>query len=176
MEQTITIRRLEAADVDVVTDIYAEVLEPSYISFSELGEGKAAGPGRLDDRAAAIFRSQLLSLLSSAQHGFFVACLDEEIAGFVLASLHEAEAGHTECWLDDIGVRQNQQRRGLARALAEQVFDWGAGGGANYFLLESGVRNEGAHRLFHSLGFEPLATVFWRDGRSAERAASPPDS
>jgi ribosomal protein S18 acetylase RimI-like enzyme len=162
MGQVVTIRAMTSADIDVVTAIYAEVLDPSYISFSELNEGKAESFGKLADRAAAIFREQLVSLLPSSQHGFFVATADDAIVGFALASLHRAEAGHIECWLDDIGVSHRWQRRGIAQALVGQVFEWGAKGNAQYFLLESGVENESAHRLFERLGFQPLSTVFWR--------------
>jgi ribosomal protein S18 acetylase RimI-like enzyme len=162
MGQVITIRAMTSADIDVVATIYAEVLDPSYISFSELSEGKAETFGQLSDRAAAIFREQLVSLLPSPQHGFFVATVDEAMIGFALASLHRAEAGHIECWLDDIGVSHMWQRRGIAQALVGQVFDWGTRRNAKYFLLESGVENESAHRLFERLGFQPLSTVFWR--------------
>jgi ribosomal protein S18 acetylase RimI-like enzyme len=164
MEQIIMIRMMVAADVDVVTSIYAEVLDPSYISFSELAEGKAEAFGQLSEQAALIFRAQLISLLSSPHHGFFVATLADDIVGFALASLHRAGAGHIECWLDDIGVSHKSQRRGIAQALVERVFDWGTKGNAKYFLLESGVENEAAHCLFERLGFRPLSTVFWRAG------------
>ncbi|HEX8920554.1 MAG TPA: GNAT family N-acetyltransferase [Pyrinomonadaceae bacterium] len=164
MQQQVAIRRLAAADVDDVTRVYAEVLEPSYISFSELGEGKAEGFSKLSPNAARIFREQLVSLLESSQHGFFVATINDEVVGFALASIQAAEAGHTECWLDDLGVSHKWRQHGIAKALVSQVFAWGAEGNAAYYLLESGVRNESAHHLFESLGFQPLSTVFWREG------------
>ena len=39
MNSEVSIRKMTALEIDVVTVIYAEVLEPSYISFSELNEG-----------------------------------------------------------------------------------------------------------------------------------------
>ena len=153
------------ADIDAVTSVYAEVLDPSYISFSELAEGKAEDFSKLSSRAPDIFRQQLAHLFDSADHGFFVATVnDDEVIGFALASLQKTEAGHMECWLDDIGVRPNWRGHGIAKALVAQVFKWGAEGQASYFLLESGVRNESAHNLFEELGFHPLSTVFWRHG------------
>lgn len=164
MQQQLEIRPMAAADVEAVTALYAEVLDPSYISFSELGEGKADGPSELSAGAPGIFRDQLAALVHSPRHGFFVATIGDEVVGFALGSLHRAEAGHTECWLDDLGVGHKWRRRGVAKALVSRVFVWGAAGNASYYLLESGVRNESAHDLFESLGFRPLSTVFWRGG------------
>ena len=153
-----------ASDVDAVADLYADILGAAYISFSELKEGKATAPGRLTDHAPAIFREQLVSHVSTARHGFYVALAGGEVVGFVLASLHQADAGHTECWIDDIGVRRAWRRRGVATALLEQACRWGTAEGAKYFLLESGVQNRSAHLLCEQLGFEPLSVVLWRAG------------
>jgi GNAT superfamily N-acetyltransferase len=169
MPQDVDIRRLVAADVEPVTEIYAEVLDPSYISFSEVGEGKTEGFSKLSPEAPAIFRRQLAALVDSPRHGFFVATSGGQPVGFALASVHTTEAGHVECWLDDLGVGFEWRRRGVAKALVSRVFEWGAGQGASYFLLESGVRNESAHHLFEQLGFRPLAVVFWRGGQGDGR-------
>lgn len=161
MENRIAIRRMEETDIDAVAGVYAEVLDPSYISYSELSEGKAEAFGRLSERAPEIFREQLAALHDSPVHGFFVAVAGGEVVGFALASLRRAEAGHTECWLDDIGVRPVWRRGGVAQQLVAEVIRWGKSAGARYYLLESGVRNEAAHGLFEKNGFQPLATVFW---------------
>lgn len=163
MQQAIIVKKMSTADIEPVTSIYAEVLHPSYISFSELAEGKAEGLGKLSDRAIDIFREQLVALLDSDSHGFFVATVGDNIVGFVLASLHQTEAGHIECWVDDIGVRHKWQKNGIGKALVEQALDWGRQSRAKYFLLESGLKNESAHRLFEHLGFQPLSVVFWCD-------------
>lgn len=163
MQKQAAIRRMVAADIDAVTKIYAEVVDPSYISFSELGEGKAETGSKLSPNASVIFREQVASLWDSTDHGFFVATVDDELVGFALASVHRAEAGHLECWLDDIGVVHRWRRHGIAKALTLAVFAWGAKENAAYYLLESGVRNKSAHHFFEGLGFQPLANVFWRE-------------
>jgi GNAT superfamily N-acetyltransferase len=156
---------MASTEVEAVVRIYSDVIDPSYISFSELSEGKAETVSRLSSNAPDIFREQLKSLLHSPQHAFFVAAVDDELVGFALASLHRAEAGHTECWLDDIGVTHEWRRRGIAKALTSEVFSWGAEGKAAYYLLESGARKESAHHFFESLGFQPLSIVFFARGR-----------
>ena len=162
MEPSIEIRRMVISDVDAVAHLYGEILDATYISFSELSEGKATGPDEVSDRASAIFREQLASGIPGSQPGWFVAAIGENIVGFVLASLHQAEARHIECWVDDVGVSHAWRRRGIATLLLRRALDWGVSEGVEYFLLESGRQNESAHRLFKHLGFKPLSMVFWR--------------
>jgi GNAT superfamily N-acetyltransferase len=158
------IRRMRVSDIETVAQIYADVLEPSYISFSELAEGKAATPGKLSEDATNIFRQQLYLLIGSATHGFFVAVAGNAMIGFALASFQKTPAGHSECWIDDIGVRPELRRHGVGAALMKEVFKWGARMNCRYFLLESGIHNTSAHHLFEQMGFRPLSTVFWHSG------------
>jgi GNAT superfamily N-acetyltransferase len=163
----VTVRRMLLADIDRVAEIYAEVLNSTYISFSELAEGKAKDPNRLSKDAVSIFLRQVSSLIDSHEHMFLVA-VDGDVVGFALASIHLAEAHHLECWVDDICVAHKRQGEGVATQLVEKVLEWGSRKKVKYFLLESGINNESAHRAFVSLGFEPLATVFWRTAADAK--------
>lgn len=156
----ITIREMTSADLDDVTRLYVEVFNPSYISFSEISEGKADASGMPSNQASSIFRKQLASHLSNSPCGLFVAIFDGNVVGFAISSLRCAEAGHIECWLDDLGVSHNYRGQGIGEKLVKQVQDWGHQEEAKYYFLESGVRNEGAHHLFERLGFHPLAVVF----------------
>jgi len=164
MEHTIAVKKMTAAEIEPVTSIYAEVFHPGYISFRELAAGLAEGPGKVSDRAIAIFREQLIEMLDSDSYGLFVATVDDTVVGFSLASLHQAEAGHIECWLDDLGIRREWKGRGIGQALMERMLEWGRRGHARYFLADAGLTNEPGHRLVERFGFQPLATVFWRDG------------
>ena len=112
MKNKFCIRKLIEEDIEAVTLLYASVLDPSYISFSEIGEGKAISPNTLSKNADDIFRKQLLSLIHSPDHGFFVIHENDRIIGFALASLNTTEAGYIECWLDDICVAKEQQNKG----------------------------------------------------------------
>jgi GNAT superfamily N-acetyltransferase len=160
MHDSVTIRHMIPRDVDAVTSLYRTVFDSPYISFSELGEGKADDPFTPSPRATAIFHDQLAALLAAASDGCFTAVLHGEVIGFALASLHITEAGHKECWLDDLAVHPEWQRGGVAKALVSRVCQWANEGRARYLLLESGIRNSSAHSLFRALGFSPLAIVF----------------
>jgi len=155
---------MTGSDIEVVTRIYSDVLDETYISFSELNEGKATGPDSLTARAPIIFREQLVTNISRETSAYFVAVMGDNIVGFVLASLHQAEAEHTECWIDDLGVRHAWRRHGVGTILTRKALDWGTNEGAQYFLVESGVQNQSAHDLLERVGFKPLSVVLWRAG------------
>jgi ribosomal protein S18 acetylase RimI-like enzyme len=166
MEQVIKVREMTPADVDSVVRVYAEVFDASYISFGELETGQAEALGKPSNQAPVIFRQELVDFLNDSQVGLFIASLGVEVIGFAVARLNQTKAGHTECWLDDLGTFPICRRRGVAQALVKHVLNWGTHKGAKYFLLETGVRNEAAHKLFEHLGFHPLALVFWHSGHS----------
>jgi GNAT superfamily N-acetyltransferase len=168
MNKAPDIRKLTPEDIDTVTELYTREIDPTYISFSELNEGKAEHLEKLSPRAGAIFREQLIRLVASSSHGFFLAAIDGETIGFVLSSIHEAEAGHLECWIDDIAVSRDSQQQGVGSVLIQRAMEWGKSNGARYFLLESGIENSGAHHCFEKAGFTPLATVFLLDPQSAQ--------
>jgi ribosomal protein S18 acetylase RimI-like enzyme len=157
------IREMILTDLDSVITIYSQIYNSAYISHTELAEGKAITPNITSEQATIIFREEIAGLLKKSPSGLFVACLEDEIVGFVVASLSTTESGHIECWFDDLGVSYNYRHQGIGEQLVKKVLDWGTQNQAKYFLLESGVNNEGAHRLFKRLGFHNLSMVFWKN-------------
>jgi ribosomal protein S18 acetylase RimI-like enzyme len=155
------VRRMTSADLDTVIKIYLEVVTSSYLSFTELADGTAAEPGKVSERASTIIRKQLLEKLQSSDYALFVLTRDR-IVGFAVAELRHTAGGHIECWLEDLGVRPQWRHQGIGKRLVQHVLEWGRLHNTRYFLLESGVNNEDAHRLFSKLGFQPLSKVFWR--------------
>lgn len=166
MEQVINIRVMSLDDVDKVVEIYGKVYNSAYVSFGELAAGLADSSGSPTGNVVELFRDEVVGLITGSDEGQFVAIIDGSVAGFALASLEDTDAGHIECWLNDMGVLPDYQGRKIGRKLVERVVEWGCQGNAKYFLLESGLDNEQAHRFFEGVGFHPLAIVF-------HRAASP---
>jgi GNAT superfamily N-acetyltransferase len=54
-----------------------------------------------------------------------------------------------------VGTLPAERRRGLARALSERLFGWGAGSGARRAILQVETRNAPAQALYAQLGFAP---------------------
>jgi ribosomal protein S18 acetylase RimI-like enzyme len=162
MGQEINIRKMVAADLDSVTSIYNEVFNPTYISFGELAVGRAVTPNTPSPSATEIFRNEIAEKLQTSHSGLFVAISMDSIVGFAAARLLATPAGHLECWVDDLGVSLSFRRQGIGEQLVSFVLKWGIDRKAKYFLLESGKKNEIAHRLFERLGFKPASIVFYK--------------
>jgi len=163
VEQIIEIRKMVAIDVDQVTDVYARVMHPAYMGLGELKEGYSDVPGVPSERSVNLFRESLISHLEDPQVGIFVASVGDEIVGFAIAVVSPTNEGHIECWLEDTGVSHEWRHRSIGRRLVTRVLEWGAESEAKYFMLEVGVQNKEAQRLYESLGYQPLSTVFWRN-------------
>jgi ribosomal protein S18 acetylase RimI-like enzyme len=54
-----------------------------------------------------------------------------------------------------VGTFPEHRRRGLARAVSEQLFAWGAAGGARRAILQAETKNAAAQALYAQLGFRP---------------------
>ncbi|TDB73644.1 ribosomal protein S18-alanine N-acetyltransferase [Micromonospora sp. KC721] len=61
-----------------------------------------------------------------------------------------------EAWVQNIAVRRDAQRRGVGRALLEELLGEAARRGVRTVLLEVAADNAPAQRLYATYGFEPI--------------------
>ncbi|WP_207916922.1 ribosomal protein S18-alanine N-acetyltransferase [Micromonospora sp. KC723] len=61
-----------------------------------------------------------------------------------------------EAWVQNIAVRRDAQRRGVGRALLEELLAGAVRRGARSVLLEVAVDNAPAQKLYATYGFEPI--------------------
>ncbi|MEU4556313.1 ribosomal-protein-alanine N-acetyltransferase [Micromonospora violae] len=76
--------------------------------------------------------------------------------GSVLGYAGLAGVPPDEVWVQNIAVRRDAQRRGVGRALLEELLAEGDRRGARSTLLEVAVDNAAAQRLYATYGFEPI--------------------
>lgn len=83
---------------------------------------------------------------------------DGDLAGVVLASrfLSLKVAGEA-LWIEELYVKPEYRRRGIAGRLVETVLDWAEDQGFKGVELEAYHMNTGASVLYRSLGFRRLA-------------------
>jgi GNAT superfamily N-acetyltransferase len=81
---------------------------------------------------------------------------------FALARVDGAPAATGYARLEDdwlyiacVGTFPGHRRRGLARAVSERLFAWGAAGGACRAILQAETKNAAAQALYAQLGFRP---------------------
>jgi ribosomal-protein-alanine N-acetyltransferase len=100
----------------------------------------------------------------------------DALVGYVINSRY-VDAWH----IMNVAVAPDRQRRGIATALLDRLFELTRHDERRGFTLEVRVSNEGAIRLYEQLGFEARgvrrgyytdnredALIMWREARSAE--------
>jgi GNAT superfamily N-acetyltransferase len=106
-----------------------------------------------------------LGLLEKSTVRIWVAEVDGVPVGYASTFLHErAETAfcHSRRWLevDQLGVRPDWRRRGIARALVQVVLGMAKDEGIREVELSSWVFNNAAHDAFRRLGFTPRVVRF----------------
>ena len=100
----------------------------------------------------------------------------DELVGYVINSRY-VDAWH----IMNVAVAPERQRRGIATALLDRLFELTKDDERRGFTLEVRVSNEGAIHLYEQLGFDARgirrgyytdnredALIMWRDARSTE--------
>jgi aminoglycoside 6'-N-acetyltransferase I len=121
-------------------------LWPEY-SAGELREGAAAMIGA----------SNMLVLIARAETG--------EAAGFAEASIRRDYVNGCEtspvAFLEGIYVAPDHRKRGVAKALADAVADWGRALGCSEFASDALLDNKASHAFHAAIGFEETERVVY---------------
>jgi len=88
----------------------------------------------------------------AAGHPYVAAVQDGEVIGY--AGL--VVAPPDEAWVNNMAVRRDHQRRGIGRALLEELLAIARRNGARHTLLEVAADNLPAQALYDSYGFEVI--------------------
>jgi ribosomal-protein-alanine N-acetyltransferase len=88
----------------------------------------------------------------AAGHPYVAAVQDGEVIGY--AGL--VVAPPDEAWVNNMAVRRDHQRRGIGRALLEELLSIARRNGARHTLLEVAADNTPAQALYDSYGFEVI--------------------
>ena len=151
----ITIRRAISGDETVLAELNAFVHElhvannPAYFKPTIHQEVVAWFQGLLDNPGARIWIAEE----DGAAIGYLVARLSERA---------ENVFGRSRRWLeiDQIGVRPNWRRMGVARGLVDVVLQAAESEGIRDVELSSWVFNSEAQEAFRKLGFTPQVVRF----------------
>ena len=138
------IERARREDRKELADMYAADLRTL---------GSTWGP---DDLLSLV--DQSLGEQGCESHTFVARTADGLIAGVALTSpfLSLKVAGRS-LWIEELYVRPDFRRQGIARMLVEHLLDWAEGAGFKGVELEAYHMNAGASILYRSLGFRRLA-------------------
>jgi ribosomal-protein-alanine N-acetyltransferase len=97
--------------------------------------------------SAAMFWNEL------ANGNHYVAAVDgDEVVGYAGLVLSPPD----EAWVNNMAVRRDHQRRGIGRALLNDLLDTARERGARTTMLEVAVDNAPAQQLYDAYGFEVI--------------------
>jgi [ribosomal protein S18]-alanine N-acetyltransferase len=88
----------------------------------------------------------------AAGHPYLAAVEEGQVVGYAGLVL----APPDEAWVNNMAVRRDHQRRGLGRALLEELLAIGRRHGAKHTLLEVAADNTPAQALYDAYGFEVI--------------------
>ena len=153
------IRRATADDRSALGELGAVLIRAHHNfdpqRFLAPGSNPAEGYGRF-----------LASQLGDDESAVFVADRDGQLLGYVYASLEGRswrELRDACGFVDDVVVREDERRTGVATALLEAAFDWMRERGAPRVILWSAEQNQSGQRLFERLGFRRTMVELTRE-------------
>jgi ribosomal protein S18 acetylase RimI-like enzyme len=106
--------------------------------------------------SAASFLASVELLIGTPDTEFWLAATDEgqRAAGICqLRFRHSVWTGTEDCWLEDLFVRSEARRRGIARALVEHALERARERGCRRIELDTNEDNHPAIALYESVGF-----------------------
>ena len=148
------------------------------VEIRTLGIGDLGDIERIEQRAYQTpwSRSMFASELAKPTSICLGAFDGSDLVGYVINSRY-VDAWHVM----NVAVDPEHQRRGVATALLEQLFELTLDDERRGYTLEVRISNEGAIQLYEQLGFEPRgvrrgyytdnredALIMWRDARHSD--------
>ena len=157
------VRPAETGDIPQLIELNA-LVQADHIA----AEPAAFKPSRADEVAA-----WLADGLASGYLRAWVADGGRQLAGYVVVRREERPEhplAYTRTWweVDQLGVRPEWRRRGVARALLAAVAAAALDAGVGELQLTTWSFNTGAREAWLNLGFEPRITRFAVDPRGLE--------
>jgi len=123
-----TIKRLDANDTAVFADIAPDV-------FDETVESR-----------------RLRDYLGTPGHIMVLAFDGDLVVGQCAGVLHRHPDKPTELYVDEVGTASTHRRRGIARAMLDELFRWGRELGCEEAWLGTELDNHAANALYRGYG------------------------
>jgi aminoglycoside 3-N-acetyltransferase I len=134
-----TVRRLAAADIDLMRDTLRVLGE----AFEEVDTFSAKPPSQ----------TYLEQLLGKPDFVALAAMQDDEVIGGLMAyELQKFEQERSEFYIYDLAVREDRRRRGVATTLIESLKPIAAASGGYVIFVQADYGDDPAVALYTKLG------------------------
>ena len=97
--------------------------------------------------------ARLAAYLSATNHLMVVALEGGMIVGQCAGVMHHHPDKPTELYVDEVGTASTHRRQGIARAMLDELFDWGRELGCTEAWLGTELDNDPANALYR--GYRP---------------------
>lgn len=108
----------------------------------------------------ASFLASVELLIERPDTEFWLAAADDDAAPVGICQLrfrHCVWTATEDCWLEDLFVRSEARRRGVARALVNRTLERARERGCRRVELDTNEDNDGAIALYESVGFSAMS-------------------
>lgn len=80
------------------------------------------------------------------------------LCGSILAIVHDdyCEACRPFMLIENVVTHHDYRQMGVGRLMFERMESWGKEWNVSYVILCSGLNREGAHKFYHSVGYEEI--------------------
>jgi ribosomal protein S18 acetylase RimI-like enzyme len=106
--------------------------------------------------SAASFLTSVELLITRSDTEFWLAAASDDMPAAGICQLrfrHSVWTASEDCWLEDLFVRAEMRRRGIATALVQRVLERARERGCRRVELDTNEDNHDAIALYESLGF-----------------------
>ena len=138
------LRKLTSHEVGLHRDLRLRALRDAPDSFGETLADAAA-------RSMSYWEELTRSVTEPGRHVMFVACEDEDVLGsaYGLLDRERGDAGR----VGGVWVEPAWRRRGVGRALLQEVFGWARARGLSRLCLSAPAHSPAAIALYSRVGF-----------------------
>jgi ribosomal protein S18 acetylase RimI-like enzyme len=104
---------------------------------------------------------RLRAYLTEPGHLMLVAVEDGIVVGQCAAVVHRHPDKVTELYIDEVGTAPAHHRRGIGRAMVDEMFAWGRELGCEEAWLGTELDNVAANALYRSVGGTTDQMAYW---------------
>ncbi|MDR0561460.1 MAG: GNAT family N-acetyltransferase [Spirochaetaceae bacterium] len=153
----ITLQEGKQENIEKYLSIFNECKHESYISHGEVLCGRATHNFKWTDDILAQMKDEFTDDLTSENYTVLEILRLGEIAGFAIIELYKPEKVAV---LDDIMIAKDAQGKGIGTEALRLIEAYLQSKNFGILLLESGVKNKGAHEFFEKNGFTQVSVEY----------------
>ncbi|GAB6393282.1 MAG: GNAT family N-acetyltransferase [Treponematales bacterium] len=154
---SVTIGKGKLRNINKYVSLFAGSRHDGYISHGEVLCGRATRDFKWASDILAQMKREFFHDILSRDYIVFEILLAGELIGFAIVELYKKQKAAV---LDDIMIKRGCQGGGIGRQALHQIEAYLKRQNIEILLLESGIKNRGAHTFFEKNGFTQVSVEY----------------